>query len=48
MSEETIEKVYAMPRIGDQAPDFEAVTTKGKIKFSDLMNHSSLEDIARG
>ena len=24
-----------MPRIGDQAPDFEAVTTKGKIKFSD-------------
>ena len=33
MSEETIEKVYAMPRIGDQAPDFEAVTTKGKIKF---------------
>jgi peroxiredoxin (alkyl hydroperoxide reductase subunit C) len=36
MSEETIEKVYAMPRIGDQAPDFEAVTTKGKIKFSDF------------
>lgn len=24
-----------MPRIGDQAPDFEAMTTKGKIKFSD-------------
>lgn len=24
-----------MPRIGDQAPDFEATTTKGKIKFSD-------------
>ncbi len=24
-----------MPRIGDQAPDFEAVTTKGKIKFSE-------------
>ena len=23
-----------MPRIGDMAPDFEAVTTKGKIKFS--------------
>jgi len=36
MSEETIEKVYTMPRIGDQAPDFEAVTTKGKIKFSDF------------
>lgn len=27
---------YAMPRIGDQAPDFEAVTTKGKIKFSEF------------
>jgi len=26
---------HAMPRIGDKAPDFEAVTTKGKIKFSD-------------
>lgn len=24
-----------MPRIGDMAPDFEAVTTKGKIKFSE-------------
>jgi len=23
-----------MPRIGDQAPDFEAITTKGRIKFS--------------
>lgn len=30
------EKVYNMPRIGDNAPDFEAVTTKGKIKFSDF------------
>ncbi|NND11177.1 MAG: peroxiredoxin [Flavobacteriaceae bacterium] len=29
-------KQYAMPRIGDQAPDFEAVTTKGKIKFSEF------------
>ncbi|MBX7240598.1 MAG: peroxiredoxin [Bacteroidia bacterium] len=27
---------YSMPRIGDQAPDFEAVTTTGKIKFSDF------------
>lgn len=27
---------YSMPRIGDIAPDFEAVTTKGKIKFSDF------------
>ena len=25
----------AMPRIGDNVPDFEAVTTTGKIKFSD-------------
>ncbi|NNC84299.1 MAG: peroxiredoxin [Flavobacteriales bacterium] len=25
-----------MPRIGDHAPDFEAMTTKGKIKFSDF------------
>ena len=25
-----------MPRIGDQAPDFEAVTTKGKVKFSEF------------
>jgi peroxiredoxin (alkyl hydroperoxide reductase subunit C) len=29
------EKVISMPRIGDLAPDFEAVTTTGKIKFSD-------------
>jgi len=28
--------VNYMPRIGDQAPDFEAVTTKGKIKFSEF------------
>ena len=27
---------YSMPRIGDIAPDFEAVTTKGTIKFSDF------------
>lgn len=25
-----------MPRIGDKAPDFEAITTKGKIQFSDF------------
>ncbi|MBO0330257.1 peroxiredoxin [[Muricauda] lutisoli] len=30
------EKVNQMPRIGDTAPDFEAVTTKGKIKFSEF------------
>tara|TARA_R110000851_G_scaffold333532_1_gene515053 strand:- start:15395 stop:16057 length:663 start_codon:yes stop_codon:yes gene_type:complete len=29
-------QVNPMPRIGDMAPDFEAVTTKGKIKFSDF------------
>ena len=29
-------KVNPMPRIGDEAPDFEAVTTKGKIKFSEF------------
>jgi peroxiredoxin (alkyl hydroperoxide reductase subunit C) len=34
------EEVYAMPRIGDQAPDFEAVTTYGKIKFSDYNKDS--------
>jgi peroxiredoxin (alkyl hydroperoxide reductase subunit C) len=27
--------IQNMPRIGDMAPDFEAVTTKGKIKFSE-------------
>jgi peroxiredoxin (alkyl hydroperoxide reductase subunit C) len=27
--------VYTMPRIGDKAPDFEAVTTTGKLKFSE-------------
>jgi peroxiredoxin (alkyl hydroperoxide reductase subunit C) len=34
MEQETKE-INIMPRIGDQAPDFEAVTTKGKIKFSE-------------
>lgn len=29
------ETVNSMPRIGDLAPDFEAVTTKGKVKLSD-------------
>ena len=33
---ETQETVNTMPRIGDIAPDFEAVTTKGTIKFSDF------------
>ncbi|WP_313114871.1 peroxiredoxin [Aequorivita sediminis] len=31
-----LEEINAMPRIGDAAPDFEAVTTTGKIKFSDF------------
>ncbi len=35
MEQET-NQVNVMPRIGDQAPDFEAVTTKGKIKFSEF------------
>lgn len=29
------EVMNVMPRIGDKAPDFEAVTTKGKVRFSD-------------
>lgn len=33
---ETQESLNTMPRIGDIAPDFEAVTTKGTIKFSDF------------
>lgn len=33
---DTVEIINTMPRIGDKAPDFEAVTTKGKIKFSDF------------
>lgn len=28
-------QVNTMPRIGDMAPDFEAVTTTGVIKFSE-------------
>ena len=31
-----IEQFNVMPRIGDKAPDFEAVTSTGKIKFSDF------------
>lgn len=29
------QQVYAMPRIGDDAPDFTANTTKGEMKFSE-------------
>lgn len=35
MENNNTEHFYSMPRIGDIAPDFEAVTTKGKIKLSD-------------
>lgn len=31
-----METINTMPRIGDVAPDFEAVTTMGKIKFSEF------------
>lgn len=34
---ETQEQVMTMPRIGDMAPDFEAITTTGKIKFSEFI-----------
>lgn len=30
---ETIESVSAMPRIGDKAPEFKAITTQGEINF---------------
>ena len=30
------QQVLSMPKIGDNAPDFEAVTTKGEIQFSDF------------
>jgi len=33
---ETINQSCTMPRIGDTAPDFEAVTTTGKIKLSEF------------
>ena len=36
MEMECQEQTYMMPRIGDRAPDFEAVTTKGKIKMSEF------------
>lgn len=29
-------EINSMPRIGDFAPDFEAMTTKGKVKFSEF------------
>lgn len=38
--ETTEQKVLTMPRIGDMAPDFEAVTTTGKLKFSEFRENS--------
>lgn len=34
------QEVFSMPRIGDIAPDFEAVTTKGKLRFSEYAKDS--------
>lgn len=36
MNTETKQEQSTMPRIGDQAPDFKAVTTKGSVQFSDF------------
>lgn len=33
--EEVTQQTYTMPRIGDQAPDFEVMTTQGMLKLSD-------------
>ena len=33
---ETLETTYSMPRIGEKAPDFKAMTTKGPIQFSEF------------
>ncbi len=35
MEENQIQEVVTMPRIGDPAPKFEAITTQGKINFPD-------------
>jgi peroxiredoxin (alkyl hydroperoxide reductase subunit C) len=36
MEDNTVMEMNVMPRIGDMAPDFEATTTTGKIRFSDF------------
>ena len=33
----TTEQQFVMPRIGDMAPDFKAITTQGEIQFSDYI-----------
>ncbi|MCB0780066.1 MAG: peroxiredoxin, partial [Flavobacteriales bacterium] len=35
-----MENTIHMPRIGDQAPDFEAITTQGPLKFSEYIKGS--------
>jgi len=35
-TQEFQQEVNTMPRIGDQAPDFKSITTKGPIQFSDF------------
>ena len=40
------EKVNQMPRIGDLAPDFEAVTTHGKINFQITTREAGLYYLA--
>lgn len=34
--ESLLERTYTMPRIGDKAPDFKAMTTKGPLQFSEF------------
>ena len=36
----TMETTYAMPRIGDKAPDFDSITTHGPLKFSEYAKDS--------
>jgi len=37
---EETQEMNVMPRIGDIAPDFEAITTTGEMKFSDYNKDS--------
>ncbi|MDD2777444.1 MAG: peroxiredoxin [Methanocellales archaeon] len=36
MGEEQVEGIIRLPRLGEKAPEFEAVTTQGKLKLSDF------------